>query len=147
MEDVRRAMSPQVRDEPGQVRVADVQHVRVGDGKREPGTPEEIAAGVHREFIGGVWDTHGERQLEYLRAQGLQPHHRLVDIGCGPFRAGRHFLDYLDPGNYYGVEANHSLIQAGYDVELTDEQRARIPVTNLRANDRFDHTTDLVSRW
>ena len=34
-------------------------------------TPEEIAAGVHREFIGGVWDTHGERQLEYLRAQGL----------------------------------------------------------------------------
>ena len=90
------------------------------------------------QFIGGVWDTHGERQLEYLRAQGLQPHHRLVDIGCGPFRAGRHFIDYLEPGHYYGVEANHSLIQAGYDVELTEDQRARLPVANLRANDRFD---------
>jgi len=101
-------------------------------------TPEEIEAGVHRQFIGGVWDTHGERQLEYLRAQGLQPHHRLVDIGCGPFRAGRHFIDYLEPGHYYGVEANHSLIQAGYDVELTEDQRARVPVANLRANDRFD---------
>ena len=75
---------------------------------------------------------------EYLKAQGLQPHHRLVDIGCGPFRAGRHFIDYLDPGNYYAVDANHSLIQAGYDVELSDEQRDRLPVTNLRANDRFD---------
>lgn len=100
--------------------------------------PDEIEAGAHRAFIGGVWDTHGERQLEYLRAQGLQPHHRLLDIGCGPFRAGRHFIDYLDPGNYYAVDANHSLIQAGYDVELSDEQRARLPVTNLRANDRFD---------
>ena len=85
-----------------------------------------------------MWDTHGERQLEYLRAQGLQPHHRLVDIGCGPFRAGRHFIDYLEPGHYFGVEANHSLIQAGYDVELSEDQRASLPVSNLRANDRFD---------
>ena len=101
-------------------------------------TAEEIRAGAHRAFIGGVWDSHGERQLEYLRAQGLLPHHRLVDIGCGPFRAGRHFIDYLEPGNYYGIDANRSLIQAGYDVELSEEQRARLPVTNLRANDRFD---------
>jgi SAM-dependent methyltransferase len=101
-------------------------------------TSEEIEAGAHRKFIGGVWDTHGERQLNYLRGQGLLPHHRLVDIGSGPFRAGRHFIDYLEPGNYYAVDANHSLIQAGYDVELTDEQRLRLPASNLRANDRFD---------
>lgn len=101
-------------------------------------TPEEIEAGAHRQFIGGVWDTHGEHQVDYLKTQGLLPHHRMVDIGCGPFRAGRHFIDYLEPAHYYGVEANHSLIQAGYDVELTDAQRAKLPMTNLRANDRFD---------
>lgn len=101
-------------------------------------TADEIEAGAHRAFIGGVWDTHGERQLDYLKGQGLQPHHRVVDIGCGPFRAGRHLIDYLDPGNYFAVDANHSLIQAGYDVELSDDQRARLPITNLRANDRFD---------
>jgi len=101
-------------------------------------SPAEIEAGAHRAFIGGIWDTHGERQLEYLKRQGLQPHHRLLDIGCGPFRAGRHFIDYLDPGNYFAVDANHSLIQAGYDVELSDEQRDRLPTSNLRANDRFD---------
>jgi SAM-dependent methyltransferase len=101
-------------------------------------TADDVASGAHRRFIGGVWDTHGERQLEYLKAQGLSPHHRLVDLGCGPFRAGRFFVDYLEPGHYYGVDANHSLLQAGYDVELTDAQRERLPVTNLRANDRFD---------
>ena len=101
-------------------------------------TTEEIEAGAHRTFIGGIWGTHGERQLTYLRSQGLLPHHRMVDIGCGPFRAGRHFIDYLEPGHYYGVEANHSLVQAGYDVELSDAQRARLPLANLRANDRFD---------
>jgi SAM-dependent methyltransferase len=101
-------------------------------------TPEEIEAGAHRTFIGGVWDTHGESQLTYLRSQGLLPNHRMVDIGCGPFRAGRHFIDYLEPGRYFGVDANHSLVQAGYDVELSEAQRERLPVENLRANDRFD---------
>ena len=101
-------------------------------------TAEEIAAGAHRTFIGGSWATHGGTQLEYLIGQGLLPHHRLVDVGCGCFRAGRYFVDYLEPGHYYGVDANHSLMQTGYDLELSDDQRLRLPVANLRANDRFD---------
>ena len=101
-------------------------------------TPEEIAAGEHRRYVGGVWESHGRRQLEFMISRGLRPHHRLIDIGCGAFRAGRHFVDYLEPGHYYGVDANHSVMQAGYDTELTDEQRARLPIENLRANDRFD---------
>jgi SAM-dependent methyltransferase len=101
-------------------------------------TEDDIERGAHRTFVGGVWGTHGARQLDYLVDQGLQPQHRLVDVGCGAFRAGRHFIDHLEPGNYYGVDANHSLIQAGYDVELTDAQRERTPEAHLRANDRFD---------
>lgn len=100
-------------------------------------TAEEIAKGVHRAFIGGAWDTHGKRQLDFLTSQGLLPEHRLLDVGCGCFRAGRHFIDYLDDGHYYGIDANHSLIEAGYDFELSDEQRAKVPTTNLRATDRF----------
>jgi len=99
---------------------------------------EEIAEGQHRQFVGGGWDTHGKRQLDYLVGQGLQPHHRFLDVGCGSLRAGRHLVDYLEPGNYYGIDANASLIEAGYDHELTDEQRERLPLSNLRANDRFD---------
>jgi SAM-dependent methyltransferase len=105
-------------------------------------TPGEVAKGVHRRFVGApsddAFESHGTKQLDYLVGQGLLPEHKLLDVGCGCFRAGRYFIDYLAPGNYYGVDANLSLMQIGYDVELTDEQRARLPVQNLRANDRFD---------
>jgi SAM-dependent methyltransferase len=97
-----------------------------------------IERGAHRKFIGANWETHGLRQLEFLKEQGLQPGHRFLDVGCGSLRAGRHLIDYLEPGHYYGIDANLGLLQAGYDVELTDEQRERMPAANLRANDRFD---------
>jgi SAM-dependent methyltransferase len=48
-------------------------------------------------------------------------------------------VDYLDPGNYYGTDINHDVIEAGYTVELTDEQRVRLPEANLRSTDRFDN--------
>lgn len=101
-------------------------------------TEEQIAAGNHRKWIGGHWDTHGLHQLEFLKSHGLRPSDLMLDVGCGSLRAGRHLVDYLDPGNYYGIDANRSVIQAGYDVELTDGQRERLPTSNLRATDRFD---------
>jgi len=48
------------------------------------------------------------------------PRHRLLDIGCGALRGGIHFIRYLDPGNYYGVDLNASLIQAAREVELVE---------------------------
>jgi SAM-dependent methyltransferase len=99
---------------------------------------DDVAKGKHRSFVGGHWDTHGQRQLEFLTAQGLRPGHRFVDVGCGSLRAGRHLVSYLDAGNYYGIDANRSLLQSGYQMELTDDQRERLPSTHLRANDRFD---------
>jgi SAM-dependent methyltransferase len=99
---------------------------------------EEIAQGKHRSFIGGHWDTHGQHQVDFLVANGLKPEHTFLDVGCGCFRAGRFLVDLLEPGHYYGIDANLGLLQAGYEHEFTDEQRARVPVANLRANDRFN---------
>lgn len=59
-------------------------------------------------------------------------------MGCGCLRAGRHLVDYLEPGHYWGVEANSDLLKAGYEKELTGPQRIRLPREQLRANDRFD---------
>jgi SAM-dependent methyltransferase len=100
-------------------------------------TEEQIAAGAHRKWVGGSFEEHGRRQLDFLLGQGLSPHDRLLDVGCGSLRAGRLLVDYLDAGNYYGIDANRSVIQAGYDQELTPELRAKLPSTNLRASDRF----------
>lgn len=101
-------------------------------------TAEEIAKGKHRRYVGGYWDSVGKLQLDFLRDQGLRPDHRFLDVGCGSFRAGRHLVEYLQPGNYYGIDINPNIVQAGYDSELTDEQRARLPVENLRITNRFD---------
>lgn len=102
-------------------------------------TDAEIAQGRHRNWVGGHWDDgHGKSQLDFLVANGLRPQHKVIDIGCGSFRAGMHFVDYLASGNYYGVDANRSVMQAGYEKELSDAQRGRLPITNLRANERFD---------
>lgn len=102
-------------------------------------TAEEIADGRHRRWVGSHFDDgHGKGQVDYLVTQGLAPGHRLLDIGCGSFRAGRYFIDYLDSGNYYGIDANHSVMQAGYDHELSEIQLAKLPIQNLRANDRFN---------
>jgi SAM-dependent methyltransferase len=102
---------------------------------------ERIEKQTYRTFVsgtGGTWDEGGASQLDFLKKRGLKTNHRFIDIGCGALRAGRHLVDYLDEGNYYGVDANRELLQIGYDRELTEDQRGRLPVANLRANDRFN---------
>lgn len=99
-------------------------------------TEAEIAAKEHRELVGGLWDEIGALQFEFLRSRGLLPHHRLVDIGCGALRGGVHFVRYLEPGRYYGIDINESLIEAGRrelcDAGLADKG------ASLLVSDRFD---------
>lgn len=99
---------------------------------------ERKEKGYHRAFVGGAWDEIGKLQLDYLVSEGLKPEHRFLDVGCGALRAGRMLTDYLEPAHYYGVDVNNSIIATGYERELTDEQRARLPLSNLHSTDRFD---------
>jgi len=100
-------------------------------------TSAKIRSGAHREFVGGMWDEIGSLQFEFLKNQGLAPNHRLMDIGCGCLRGGVHFVPYLEPRHYYGIDINASLIEAGKKELLrnaanTDKQ------PDLRVSDRFD---------
>lgn len=52
----------------------------------------------------GCWKQLQDYQLECLKAAGLQPHHSLLDIGCGPLAGGQKFIEYLKPGAYVGVD-------------------------------------------
>lgn len=54
--------------------------------------------------VGGLWQQMGQLQFDFLVRQGLKPEHRLLDIGCGTLRGGRHFIRYLNPGNYTGMD-------------------------------------------
>lgn len=91
-----------------------------------------VALGEHRAIIGGLWEEIGKLQFAALTAHGLLPRHSLLDVGCGCLRGGVHFIRYLEPGNYIGVDINQSLLDAGYDVELERAGlQSRMPRANL----------------
>lgn len=60
-----------------------------------------------------VWDELGFWQLDSLKSIGLKPQHRLLDFGCGALRFGLNAIEYLDDGNYFGVDAFAPYIAAG----------------------------------
>lgn len=67
----------------------------------------------HRSRVGGLWDEIGQLQFDFMVKQGLKPHHKLLDIGCGCLRGGVHFIRYLDDRCYFGVDMDTGLIEAG----------------------------------
>lgn len=77
--------------------------------------PGELESEAYKRHLGGgkeQWDRRGRFQVLFLKAMGTPPSARLLDIGCGPLRAGVHLIDYLDPGNYIGFDYNVDFIMA-----------------------------------
>jgi len=59
------------------------------------------------------YDEIGKLQFDFMVSQGLKPHHKLLDIGCGCLRGGKHFIEYLDKRNYTGIDKSKELIETG----------------------------------
>lgn len=76
--------------------------------------------------------------MDMLLRLGLQPRHRVLDIGCGPLRTGCRLVPFLDPGNYWGTDLSGALMATGYRQELTEADRARLPETQLVEDGNFD---------
>lgn len=90
---------------------------------------DALSKGRHRDIVGGRWDETGRAQMSALLAEGLAPHHRLLDIGAGSLRLGCKAAPYLDPGHYWATDLSIALMQRGYDLELA--QKDRLPVGQL----------------
>lgn len=58
----------------------------------------------------------GQIQFDFLLSKGLKPHHKLVDIGSGTFRAGVHFIDYLEDDCYFAIEKIGGFVNGGMKV-------------------------------
>jgi len=67
----------------------------------------------------GFWDQLSEYQFNFLKRMGVQPHHRLLDIGCGPLQGGLPMIEYLHPGNYSGVDLRQKAIETAYSRVLS----------------------------
>jgi SAM-dependent methyltransferase len=89
------------------------------------------------EVRGGMWDEIGRLQFSFLVQQGLLPHHYFLDVGCGALRGGIHFIRYLEPRHYYGVDQNQDVLEAARKVELRRHGLAFKNPTLFR-NDTFE---------
>ncbi len=98
-----------------------------------------VAKGTHRQLIGGFWEELGELQFEFVRERGLARDDRVLDIGCGCLRGGVHFVRYLEPRCYFGMDLSQDLLDAGYDSELAMAGLAnKVARENLLASDSFE---------
>jgi SAM-dependent methyltransferase/GT2 family glycosyltransferase len=92
----------------------------------------------HRKAVGpGEWGAMGRLQFNYLVSRGLQPESYLLEVGCGPLRAGVHIIDYLDAGRYFGIDNEHTLLEAAQAVEIPRAGlEGKMPMLSL--TDSFD---------
>lgn len=97
----------------------------------------DVRDGRHREAIGGMWDEIGDLQIRFLIDQGLKPQHRLLDVGCGSLRLGARAVAYLHAERYFGTDLNEVLIRAGYEQELGETERAKLPWSHFGVSADF----------
>jgi SAM-dependent methyltransferase len=77
--------------------------------------------------VGGKWEELGRLQFDHLIAHGLKPDSTLLDLGCGTLRGGRHFIRYLNAGNYTGTDISLRAIDYAHHLAMNEDLAAKKP--------------------
>lgn len=86
------------------------------------------AHGDDRAAVGGAnWQAYGLAQFDFLRRRGLQPNHRLLDLGCGTGRLARLVVPYLDPGKYTGLDIAPAVLDRARELATVEGWKANAP--------------------
>ena len=99
-----------------------------------------------RSAIGGMWDEVGQMQIDFLTGEGLSKGHRLLDVGCGTLRGGRHFIRHLDPERYTGIDISEGVIEAAKGLVVDEglvDKRPRL-IANTAGDLRFAMFTNEI---
>ncbi|MBO0812162.1 MAG: class I SAM-dependent methyltransferase [Microlunatus sp.] len=86
------------------------------------GPDSAVGSGTHEQ-----WLRLGQLQFDYLVGHGLRPSDRMLEIGCGNLRAGWRFIEYLDAGNYYGIDISPDILLAAQETVVQHELQAKVP--------------------
>lgn len=60
-------------------------------------------------------ETRGAEITRFLIEAGLEPHHRVLDVGCGSLSQGMPLIRYLEPGRYVGLDPAGWLIESALE--------------------------------
>lgn len=121
--------------------------MQTSDPNRQEGDAQ-IPQPKHRHAMVGpfdLWEHKRQFQFQFLRLIGLDPSHRLLDLGCGTLRGGIPLIAYLHEGHYTGIEVRPQLISEAKQ-ELHEESLAhKKPVLlccdhldGVELDDKFD---------
>lgn len=90
---------------------------------------DALAKGRHRDIVGGRWDETPRIVLPLLARHGLTPEDHLLDIGAGALRLGRHLAPMV--AEYWATDASRALMLKGWETELDEATRQRLPPSRL----------------
>lgn len=72
-----------------------------------------------------------QRVLANFKRAGCMPHHVVVDYGCGSLWVGEAFMDYLEPGNYIGLDISDMFYTEGLARLPADFVASRRPMLRV----------------
>jgi ABC-type polysaccharide/polyol phosphate transport system ATPase subunit len=121
-------------------------HQPVRGASAEASRMPEVDRSWHRQATGGKWEEEGAWVSDFLRREGLQPQHYVLEVGCGSLSAASRLLPYMEQSHYWGFEKNIELFTAGVQIELP-RVGVRPEPGHFVVNDDFDlssvpHTFD-----
>jgi len=96
---------------------------------------DALAKGRHRDIVGGRWDETPRIVLPLLAQHGLTARDHLLDIGAGSLRLGRHLAPQV--AEYWATDASRALMLKGWETELDEAARNRLPQDRLIADETF----------
>lgn len=90
---------------------------------------DALRKGRHRDIVGGRWDETPRIVLPLLAQHGLSETDHLLDIGAGALRLGRHLAPMVT--EYWATDASRALMLKGWETELDEATRKRLPQDHL----------------
>jgi len=113
----------------------------IGTGLRNPGSRNR------HDWVGcGYHEMKRQFQVTYLQNHGLSSNSTFLDFGCGTLRGGIPIIEYLDVGNYTGVDVRRQVIEEAAK-ELKDhklEDKRPILLTLEEAIGQMTDTFDVI---
>ena len=102
-------------------------------------------------FLGGPSNSFtrvGRNQLIALLDCGMTPDSKLLDVGCGCLRGGYWAINFLESGNYFGIEPNKAMLNSGlnnlFTTDFLDIKRPKFSHTDDFDLSVFDVRFDFV---
>lgn len=105
----------------------------------EMGLIRPMSKGRHG-FVGSMDLAEMKRQFQisFLKAQGLQPQHKLLDLGCGTLRGGIPIIEYLNDENYFGVDVRDEVLrEARKELKEQNLEKKNPHIINLNESEHI----------